>query len=152
MNNSAITNTEASAKPVSKIQPRYRKKPILTKREKKELGIGKDLGRASINNIRVSASKAGLVLDLIRGKKLDEAKAICRNTSRKASPFILKLLDSAEANAVNNNELNSDLLYVAEAYANQGPTMKRIRPRARGMAYRIRKRTSHLTIVLKEKV
>lgn len=152
MNNSAIANIEAAAETASKIQPRYRKKPILTKREKKELGIGKDLGKASIRNIRVSASKAGLVLDLIRGKKLDEAKAICRNTRRKASPFILKLLDSAQANAVNNNELSSDLLYVAEAYADQGPTMKRIRPRARGMAYRIRKRTSHLTIVLKEKV
>ena len=108
------------------------------------------MGKASVANIRISASKAGLVLNLIRGKNLDEAKAICRNTSRKASLYILKLLDSAESNAVNNNELDKGLLYVAEAYANQGPTMKRVKPRARGSADRIRKRTSHITLVLKE--
>ena len=145
-----LENKEKAIEMYSKIQPRYRKLPILTKKEKNELGIGKNLGKASVANIRVSASKAGLVLNLIRGKKLDEAKAICRNTRRKASPYVLKLLDSAEANAVNNNELDKSLLYVAEVYADQGPTMKRIKPRARGSASKIRKRTSHITLVLKE--
>lgn len=145
-----LDNKEKTIEMYSKIQPRYKKLPILTKKEKKELGIGEDMGKASVANIRISASKAGLVLNLIRGKNLDEAKAICRNTSRKASLYILKLLDSAESNAVNNNELDKGLLYVAEAYANQGPTMKRVKPRARGSADRIRKRTSHITLVLKE--
>ena len=145
-----MNKTEPTAEQYSKIQPRYKKLPILTKKQKKELGIGKDLGKASLSNIRVSASKAGIMLDLIRGKKLAEAKAICRNVSRKSSPVILKLLDSAEANAVNNNELDKDQLYVAEAYANNGPIMKRIHPRAQGRTYRIRKRTSHITLVLKE--
>lgn len=74
-----------------------------------------------------------------------------RYTPKAASELIYKLLKSAEANASNNNNLNRDALYVAEAYATQGPTLKRIRPRARGSAYRIRKRTSHITVVVKER-
>jgi large subunit ribosomal protein L22 len=145
-----MKKTEATAEQYKKIQPRYKKLPILTKKQKKELGIGKDLGRASLSNIRVSTSKACIMLDLIRGRKLAEAKAICRSVSRKSSLFILKLLDSAEANAVNNNELDKNLLYVAEAYADQGPTLKRIHPRAQGRTYRILKRTCQITLVLKE--
>lgn len=151
MKNTEPSENKPSAEDYAKKQPRYRKLPVLTKSQKKEMGIGRDVGKASVSNIRIPASKAGLVLNLIRGRKLDEAKAICRNTRGKAPLIILKLLDSAEANAVNNNELNRDALYVTEAYADQGPTMKRIRPRARGMAYRIRKRTSHIALVLKEK-
>jgi large subunit ribosomal protein L22 len=145
-----MNKIELTAEQYSKIQPRYKKLPILTKKQKKELGIGKDLGKASVENIRVSVTKAALVLDLIRGKKLAEAKAICKSVPNKVSMFILKLLDSAEANAVNNNELDKNLLYVAETYADQGPTMKRIRPRAQGRTYRILKRTCHITLVLKE--
>jgi large subunit ribosomal protein L22 len=141
---------EATAEQYKKIQPRYKKLPILTKKQKKELGIGKDLGKASLSNIRVSASKACIMLDLIRGRKLAEAKAICSSVPRKSSLFIRKLLDSAEANAVNNNELDKNLLYVAEAYADQGPTLKRIHPRAQGRTYRILKRTCQITLVLKE--
>jgi large subunit ribosomal protein L22 len=128
------------------------KKPArLTRREKKSLGIGKDEGRAITRYARISSRKVKIVIDLIRGKALDEAYAILRYTPKAASGILLKLLKSAEANAINNNDLNRDELYVAEAYANQGPTLKRIRPRARGSANRIRKRTSHITLVLRER-
>lgn len=133
------------------IRRKSAKLPILTKKERKALGIGKDEGRAVLRNVRVSSRKAKLVIDLIRNKELDEAYAILRYTPRKAAEILEKLLKSAEANAVNNNGLNRDNLYVAEAYATQGPTMKRIRPRAHGRAYRINKQTSHLTLVLREK-
>lgn len=127
------------------------KLPILTKKERKILGIGKDEGRAVLRNVRVSSRKAKLVIDLIRNKPLDEAYAILKYTPKKAAGILEKLLKSAEANAVNNNGLNRDNLYVAEVYATQGPTLKRIRPRAHGRAFRINKPTSHITLVLREK-
>ncbi|HHW21788.1 MAG TPA: 50S ribosomal protein L22 [Clostridiaceae bacterium] len=127
------------------------KLPILTKKERKILGIGKDEGRAVVRYARVSSRKAKLVIDLIRNKGLDEAYAILKYMPRNASEIIYKLLKSAEANAVNNNQLNRDNLYVSEVYAEQGPTLKRIMPRAQGRAFRIRKRTSHITVVLKER-
>jgi len=127
------------------------KLPILTKKEKKVLGIGKDEGRAIAMHARVSSRKAKLVLDIIRNKGIDEATAILTYSPRNASEILIKLLKSAEANAVNNNGLNRDMLFVAEAYAEQGPTMKRVMPRAQGRAFHIRKRTSHLTLVLKER-
>lgn len=134
-----------------KDQPKSRKLRILTKKEKKVLGIGKDEGRAVVMHARVSSRKAKLVLDIIREKGIDEATAILQYSSRNASEILIKLLKSAEANAVNNNGLDRDKLFVAEAYAEQGPTMKRIMPRAQGRAFQIRKRTSHLTLVLKER-
>lgn len=131
---------------------RSSKKPaILTKKEKKVLGIGKDEGRAVLRYTRIAPRKVQIVLDLIRGKQIDEAYAILRYTPKAASEVLYKLLQSAEANATNNNELNRDELYVQEAYANEGPTLKRMRPRAQGRANRIRKRTSHITLVLKER-
>lgn len=128
-----------------------KKLPILTKKEKKVLGIGKDEGRAVLRYARVSPRKAKLVIDLIRNKDIDEAYAILKHTPRNAAAILEKMLKSAESNAVNNNGLNRDNLYIAECYATQGPTLKRIRPRARGRAYRIRKRSSHITLVLREK-
>ena len=95
--------------------------------------------------------KACFVLDAIRGKDVTTAKAILEYNPRYASSIIKKLLDSAIANAENNNGMDADSLYVAECYANKGPTMKRIHPRAQGRAYRIEKRMSHITIVLDEK-
>lgn len=127
------------------------KLPVLTKKERKVLGIGKDEGRAVVRYARVSTRKAKLVIDLIRNKNIDEAYAILKYMPRNASEILYKLLKSAEANAVNNNELDRDRLYVSEVYAEQGPTLKRIQPRARGQAFRIRKRTSHITLVLKER-
>lgn len=134
-----------------KTQRKSDKLPILTKKERKVLGIGKDEGRAVVKNVRVSSRKAKLVIDLIRDKKIDEAYGILKYMPRNASEILYKLLKSAEANAVNNNQLDRDKLYVSEAYAEQGPTLKRIQPVSHGRAFRIRKRTSHITLVLKER-
>ena len=98
--------------------------------------------------VRISSRKVKIVLDLIRGKKVDEAQAILMYTPKSAAPVALKLLNSAIANAENNLELNRDSLYVAETYANQGPTLKRYWARSHGRADQILKRTSHITIVL----
>lgn len=104
--------------------------------------------RAIAKYIRISPRKVKIVIDLIRGKQVDQAAAILMYTPKAAAPVVLKLLNSAIANAENNLELNRDDLYVAEVYANQGPTLKRFRARARGSASPIMKRTSHITIVL----
>lgn len=101
--------------------------------------------------VRIAPRKASLVLDLIRGKEVGEAIAILRYTPKAASPIIEKVLNSAIANAENNHDMKVDKLIIKEAYANQGPTLKRFRPRAMGRASRINKRTSHITIVLTEK-
>lgn len=101
--------------------------------------------------VRIAPRKASLVLDLIRGKEVGEAIAILRYTPKAASPIIEKVLNSAIANAENNHDMKVDKLIITEAYANQGPTLKRFRPRAMGRASRINKRTSHITIVLTEK-
>jgi large subunit ribosomal protein L22 len=98
--------------------------------------------------VRISPRKVKIVIDLIRGKSVTEAQAILMYTPKAASPIVEKLLRSAVANAENNLDLNRDSLYVAEVYADQGPTLKRYMPRARGSASRIRKRTSHITIIL----
>jgi large subunit ribosomal protein L22 len=130
---------------------RFQKTALLTKKEKKVLGVGKDEGRAIAKNIRITPRKVNVVVGLIKGKQIDEAYAILKYTPKEASPMLEKLLKSAEANAVNNNSLSRDALYVADCYANQGPVLKRIIPKARGSAARIHKRTSHVTLVLKEK-
>lgn len=106
---------------------------------------------AKLSYARVSVQKACFVLDAIRGKDVATAKAILEYNPRYASSIIKKLLDSAIANAENNNGMNPENLYIAECYANKGPTMKRIHPRAQGRAYRIEKRVSHITIILDEK-
>lgn len=106
--------------------------------------------RAELKYARISARKAKIVLDTIKGKNAQEAVAVLRYTNKAASPIVSKILKSAMANATNNHGMNESKLYVAEAYAGQGPSMKRVMPRAQGRAYRIKKRTSHITIVLKE--
>ncbi len=106
---------------------------------------------ATLSYARVSVRKACYVLDAVRGKDVVTATGILTYNPRYASSVILKLLNSAIANAENNNGLKAENLYIEECYANKGPTMKRIRPRAQGRADRIEKRTSHITIVLNEK-
>ncbi|MCI9139825.1 50S ribosomal protein L22 [bacterium 1XD42-8] len=106
---------------------------------------------AKLSYARVSVQKACFVLDAIRGKNVQTALSILAYSPRYAASIIKKLLESAIANAENNNGMNVDKLYVAECYANKGPTMKRIRPRAQGRAYRIEKRMSHITVVLDER-
>ena len=104
--------------------------------------------KAYLRYLRISPRKVQVILDLIRGKDVNTASAILRNTPKAAAEPVLKVLNSAIANAENNLELNRDSLYVAETYANQGPTLKRYWPRSHGRADQILKRTSHITIVL----
>ncbi len=106
--------------------------------------------RAIAKHVRISSSKVGIVLDLIRGKSVAEAFAILMHTPKAASEVVAKLLKSAVANAENNQSLSADNLFVAETFATEGVTMKRYRPRAQGRATRIRKRTSHITVILDE--
>ncbi len=106
---------------------------------------------ATLSYARVSVQKACFVLDAIRGKDVQTALGIVTYNPRYASSLVKKLLESAVANAENNNGMDSAKLYVEECYANQGPTMKRVRPRAQGRAYRIEKRMSHITVVLNER-
>lgn len=103
---------------------------------------------ASAKYVRMSPSKAIRVLDVIRGKKYTEAVAICENTPHDAAKVILKVVNSAAANAENNLGLSKDDLYVAECYANPGPILKRMMPRAKGRGDRILKRTTHISVVL----
>ena len=107
--------------------------------------------RAKLSHARISARKVKIVIDLIRGKDVNEALAILKFTPKAASPLVEKLLKSAIANAENNNNMDVSKLYVAEIFANQGATMKRIRAATQGRANRIRKRTSHIEIVLRER-
>ena len=119
---------------------------------KRERNANKDTRpSAKLSYARVSVQKACFVLDAIRGKDVESAIGILTYNPRYASSVILKLLQSAIANAENNNGMNADNLYVAACYADKGPTMKRIKPRAQGRAYRILKRNSHITIVLDER-
>lgn len=106
--------------------------------------------KAVAKYIRMSPRKARLVVDQIRGRKAQDALAILKHTPNKPAEPIYKVLHSAMANAENNFEMNRDDLYVAQVFIDQGPVLKRFRPRARGTASRIRKPTSHITIILKE--
>ena len=107
--------------------------------------------RAYLKHLRISPRKVQIVCDLIRGMDAKKAVAVLLNKNKSSSEPILKLLKSAMANAENNHHMNTEKLYVAEIFATSGPIMKRIMPRAQGRAFRIFKRTSHVTIVLKEK-
>ena len=107
--------------------------------------------RATLKYARISPRKVKIVLDLIRNQDADKAMAILKFTPKSACEYLEKLLASAMANAENNHGMKSNKLYVDQIYANQGPTLRRIRPAAKGSAVRIRKRTSHITIVLKER-
>ena len=139
---------EAYAAPAKKSN----KLPVPTKKQRKLLGFGKDQGIATAKYVRITPRKVKIVADLIKGQSLDDAYAILTYTPKIASPVIAKVLKSAESNAVNNFQLDRNKLYVADAIANPGPVLKRYIPRARGSASSIKKRTSHITIVLKERV
>lgn len=106
--------------------------------------------RASLKYARISPRKVSIVLDLIRNKPVEEAMAILKHTPKAATEPLAKLLKSAMANAENNHSMDVSRLYVAQCYACPGPILKRIRPRSHGRAYRVLKRTSHVTLVLKE--
>lgn len=119
---------------------------MAAKAEKKESGAASV--SATARYVRISPRKLRLVADLVRGKGVIEARQILSFTPRGGSPVVDKLLASAQANAENNHDMSGDELYVKSIFVNEGPTLKRYRPRALGRAYRIRKRTSHLTVEL----
>ena len=107
--------------------------------------------RAELRQVRISPRKVGVVLDLIRNKPCDMAMAILKHTPKAACEPLEKLLKSAIANAENNHNMDKNSLYVAECFVAPGPVLKRMRPRAQGRAFRVLKRTSHITIALKER-
>lgn len=128
-------------------------KPAVKAEKKVEVKVNEELvAKATVKYERMSSRKVAIVANLIRGKNADEAMAILRFTPKAGAEVLTKLLKSAIANAENTKNMTHSKLYVAEIYSNQGPTLKRIRPAAKGSAVRIRKRTSHTTIVLKESV
>ncbi len=111
----------------------------------------KDYANATAKYVKMSPSKIKPVCDLVRGKDLNEALTILKFTPGKGSQIVEKVVKSAAANAENNHEMNPDALYVAEIYANKGPTMKRFMPGSQGRASIILKRTSHVGVTLKER-
>ncbi|BEU88151.1 50S ribosomal protein L22 [Selenomonas sp. TAMA-11512] len=107
--------------------------------------------RATAKYVRIAPRKVRVVMDLIRGKNIAEAFAILKFTPKVGADAIEKVLKSAVANAENNFDMNIDNLYISSAFVDQGPTLKRIHPRSRGQAFKILKRTSHITVVVDEK-
>lgn len=146
-------NTKSEVKKEEKKEVKKEVKTTVQKEKKVEAETVANAreARATLRYARISSRKVKIVADLIRGKSADEALAIVKFTPKASSEVIEKLLKSAIANAENNHGLAHQKLFVSEIYANQGPTLKRIRPAAKGSAVRIRKRTSHITIVLKER-
>ena len=111
----------------------------------------KKVAQATLRYARISTRKVQIVCDLIRGKSVPEATAVLMATPKAASELMLKILKSAAANAENNHQMDPEKLYVSATYANPGPIIKRIRHRAQGRAFRINKRTSHITIAVSER-
>ncbi|MDO5061691.1 MAG: 50S ribosomal protein L22 [Peptostreptococcaceae bacterium] len=107
--------------------------------------------KAIAKYVRMSPRKAGYICSLVRGKNVDEAVAILKYMPNRSASVIAKVINSAAANAENNNSMDREKLYVAEIYANQGPTLKRFMPRAQGRATGIRKRTSHIGVTVRER-
>ena len=108
--------------------------------------------KAIAKTVRIAPRKARLVVDLIRGKQIGEAYALLKHSQKKSALIVEKVLHSAVANADHNLNLNVDSLYIKDAYVNEGTTLKRFRPRAKGSASRINKRTSHITVVVAEEI
>jgi len=159
----AKTESKAATKPAARRRPAAKKaaaetetpakaettkaKPAARKVEAPQ----RPLVRAQAKYVRSSARKARLVMDHVRGRPVAEARALLRHSPRGVARDVERLLNSAIANAENNHELVGDDLFVKEIYADEGPTLRRFRPRAQGRATRIRKRTSHLTVGLSTK-
>jgi ribosomal protein L22 len=142
----------AAAEPEPEEAPASPPAPAPSRRRRGQRGERRDVVvRAQAKYVRSSARKARLVCDHIRGKSVEEARAILAHTSRAVARDWSKLLESAVANAENNHELVGEDLYIKAVHADEGPTIRRFRPRAMGRATRIRKRTSHLTILLTPK-
>ncbi len=142
----ATTAKKEVAKAETKVEVKEKAKASKETTNNEEL-----VAKATVKYERISSRKVKIVADLIRGKNVDEAMAILQFTNKAGAEVLTKLLKSAIANAENTKQMAHSKLYIAEIYSNQGPTLKRIRAAAKGSAVRIRKRTSHTTIVLKER-
>ena len=147
-----VAEKKETAKTETKTAAKKVEEPKKAVKVQKESDTEELVAKATVKYARISSRKIAIVANLIRGKNVDEALAILKFTPKAGSEVLEKLLKSAIANAENNNQMNHSKLYIAEIYSNQGPTLKRIRPAAKGSAVRIRKRTSNTTIVLKERV
>jgi ribosomal protein L22 len=149
----AATEEKAAGKPAATTEekPAARRRAPAPKPETPKAPPLRPVVTARAKYVRSSARKARLVIDHVRGKPIGEARALLRHSPRGVARDLERLLASAVANAENNHDLVGDELYVKEIYADEGPTLKRYRPRAQGRAYRIRKRTSHLTVALTPK-
>lgn len=144
------------AKPAGAVKPPVKRTPRAASRSKAKPAAAAEppvrpVVRAQAKYVRSSARKARLVVDHIRGKDVEQARAILQFIPRDAARDVSKLLESAVANAEHNHELSGDELRITEAFVDEGPTLKRFRPRAQGRATRINKRTSHMTIALTTK-
>ena len=141
---------------VEEVKP-VEEKPAKAKKEKKPAKVEEPKkpavtsARAIAYDVRVTPRKARLVIDLIRGLGVNEALGLLSNVNKAASPIVVKVIKSAASNAINNFGMNEENLYIAEAYANDGLKMKRFLPRAKGSASGLVKRTSHITVVVKER-
>lgn len=149
--NELLENREQLVKDFYAQTPRSAKKRTLTKKERKILGIGKDRGVAKIKHIRISPSKVSIVVRTVLHKQVDEAIAILKYTPKAAAPILVKLLEQAAANAVNNNNLNREDLFFVDCQVGPGIKMKRYMPRGKGSASQILKRSSNITVTVKEK-
>ena len=147
----AETTKKATAKKAVKAK---KAKKVEAKKTEKVEAPAKPLitsARAIAHDVRVTPRKARLVIDLVRGKDVNVALGILANVNKAASPIVAKVIKSAAANAINNFNMEEDRLYVAEIYANDGLRMKRFLPRAKGSASGLLKRTSHITVVVKQR-
>ena len=142
---------EVKAEPVKEVKPAKAEKKSAKKVEEKPAKPVVTSAKAIAYDVRVTPRKARLVVDLVRGKAVNEALGILANVNKAASPIVAKVIKSAASNAINNFGMHEDKLYVAEIYANEGIKMKRFLPRAKGSASGLVKRTSHITVVVKER-
>ena len=146
----ATAEVASEAKPAKEEKPAKKAKET-KKVEEKPVKPQVTSARAVAHDVRVTSRKARLVLDLIRGKQVNEALGILSNVNKAASPIVAKVVKSAASNAINNFSMDEEKLYVAECYAGDGIKMKRYLPRAKGSASGLVKRSSHITVVVKER-
>ena len=142
---------EVKAEPVKEVKPAKAEKKSAKKVEEKPAKPVVTSAKAIAYDVRVTPRKARLVVDLVRGKAVNEALGILSNVNKAASPIVAKVIKSAASNAINNFGMHEDKLFISEIYANEGIKMKRFLPRAKGSASGLVKRTSHITVVVKER-
>lgn len=142
---------EVKAEPVKEVKPAKAAKAPAKKVEEKPAKPVVTSAKAIAYDVRVTPRKARLVVDLVRGKAVNEALGILSNVNKAASPIVAKVIKSAASNAINNFGMHEDKLFISEIYANEGIKMKRFLPRAKGSASGLVKRTSHITVVVKER-